>query len=579
MPTPIRRAASRLRPALWTATLAALLLAPTTLSSQARRLTLEAFTATIEVEPSGWLDVREELSFRFDGSWNGVFRTIPVEYDTGGSTRRLLLEVVDVRDPAGRSLEHETSREGAYRKVKIWVPDAEDATRTVIIHYRARDAVRFFESHDELYWNVTGNEWDMAIDRAVARVILPGGATGRRAAAYTGAYGERGGQAVVEEVEEGFFFRTSAPLAFREGLTVVVGWDPGVVHRPGPVERAIRRGAFLFLLPLVSLAGMWRLWAARGRDPRRRAVNPRYEPPEGMRPAEAGTLVDNSPDLRDMTAGIVDLAVRGYLVIEEQERSGLGKIFGKDEFTFRQRRLPDDTLRAHERSLLDALFRGSNETTTKELEHKFYKHIPDLKRALFAQLLTQGYYHHRPDKVLQAYVGIGVAMTAIAIAGLAVLSRFAGYDPLFGVLAGAGTGLPVILFGLFMPARTIAGARRLEEVLGFEEFMDRVESDRFRRMIKSPEQFEAYLPFAMALGVEKRWARAFEGIFTEAPSWYVGHHPGGFRPTLFVASLDSMASRASSAMTSAPRSSGSSGFSSGGGFSGGGSGGGGGGGF
>jgi uncharacterized membrane protein len=131
-----------------------------------------------------------------------------------------------------------------------------------------------------------------------------------------------------------------------------------------------------------------------------------------------------------------------------------------------------------------------------------------------------------------------------------------------------------------MPARTAGGTRRLEQILGFEEFLKAVDSDRFRRMVTSPEMFERFLPYAMALQVEKRWARAFESIYEQPPqpSWYVGSGDGYFRPTHFTSRLGAMSSRAESAMASSPRSSGGSGFG-GGGFSGGGMGGGGGGAF
>ena len=153
--------------------------------------------------------------------------------------------------------------------------------------------------------------------------------------------------------------------------------------------------------------------------------------------------------------------------------------------------------------------------------------------------------------------------------------------PAAAIVGGVLTGLIVIGFGVFMPARTIGGVRRLEQILGFEEFLKAVDSDRFRRMVTSPELFERFLPYAMALQVEKRWARAFENIYAEPPqpSWYVGTGDGtSFRPTHFTSRLGTMSSRAESAMSSSPRSSGGSGFG-GGGFSGGGGGGGGGGAF
>jgi uncharacterized membrane protein YgcG len=145
------------------------------------------------------------------------------------------------------------------------------------------------------------------------------------------------------------------------------------------------------------------------------------------------------------------------------------------------------------------------------------------------------------------------------------------------VVAGIVSGLVVAWFGWHMPARTIEGARARERVLGFEEFLRRVEGDRFERVVRTPEMFERLLPFAMAFGVERKWAKAFEGIYRGPPTWYVGATPGQFDLNGFSSRLGDLSSRTSSAMSSSPRSSGGSGFS--GGSSGGGSGGGGGGGF
>jgi uncharacterized membrane protein len=148
------------------------------------------------------------------------------------------------------------------------------------------------------------------------------------------------------------------------------------------------------------------------------------------------------------------------------------------------------------------------------------------------------------------------------------------------IIAGVLSGAIICAFGWFMPARTESGTRALEGVLGFEDFLAHVEADRFNRTIKTPEMFEKFLPFAMALGVEKNWSKAFQNIYTQPPSWYQG---GTFGPPFFaygfVNNLNAMSSQAGTVFASAPRSSGGSGFSGGGGSSGGGFGGGGGGGF
>ena len=371
-------------------------------------------------------------------------------------------------------------------------------------------------------------------------------------------------------------------------MTISMAWAPGVVARPTSYVTTVRFfGAnWIFLLPIFTLVGMYRLWNARGRDPARLAITPQYKPPDGMTPAEIGTLIDNDPDMCDITASIVDLAVRGYLKIEEREHTGVVGWLKGNTYSFELLKESEEwsELTPHERKLLSGMFEGApgNVVNQYDLEHEFYKHIAAIRDGIFNRLLILGYYYRRPDEVWKSYLMIGFATMVWLGWGLRYLG--ASFDlfyfpPTVGIMAAVLTALPVAGFGLFMPARTIKGARQLEHVLGFQEFLDRVEADHFRRMIDSPEMFERYLPHAMALQVEKKWARAFDDLYKEPPDWYSGPSGHHFRPTLFVSGLGSMSHRVGSAMTSQPRSSGGSGFGGGGGFSGGGFGGGGGGGF
>jgi hypothetical protein len=197
--------------------------------------------------------------------------------------------------------------------------------------------------------------------------------------------------------------------------------------------------------------------------------------------------------------------------------------------------------------------------------HAVFRDIPkDIKNGIYTRLLFLGFCHHRPDKVIGAYVGSGIALAVFMVPGLGFLGDALSISLGAGAAAALLSALPVIGFGIVMPARTVKGTRALEHVLGFQEFLDRVESDHFRRIIDSPEMFERFLPHAMALRVEKKWARAFEYLYNEPPDWYSAPAAHRFRPTIFMTDLGSMTGRVGSAMTSQPRSSGGSGFSGGG---------------
>ncbi len=553
-----------------------------------RELRIKNFQSETIVLSDGTIDVTESIQAHFiGGPWHGLYRTIPVEYVTPqGLNYSLFLDVKRVVDVSGRALKYETSRERHYRKLKIYVPDADNSTQNISIEYSVSDALRFFEDHDELYWNVTGDGWDIPIQSASAHIILPEGTTNIRANVFTGAYRSRAQNADVDIAGNGVEVRTREPLRLHEGLTVAVAFDKGFVHEPTAASKVVLffRSNWPLGIPIAAFAVMFYLWWTRGRDPRLRPIAAQYEPPDQLTPGEVGTLVDNSADMRDITASIVDLAVRGYIAIEEHEKDRmLGLMHDKDyNFIVQKDRGTWATLKPHEQSLLEGLFTAGTmgeSVSMSSLENHFYKNLPDIKSEIFSSLVTHGYYSRRPDSVRSAYIGAGVVIGFLIAFGGVKIASSEGTAPLAFITAGIATGLVVCAFGWFMPAHTEQGTRALEGVLGFEDFLVHVESDRFNRMIKTPEMFEKFLPFAMALGVEKNWSRAFQGIMTQPPQWYRGSSYGSnFYPMMFTNDLGNMSSRASSVMTSAPRSSGGSGFS-GGGSSGGGFGGGGGGGF
>ena len=562
-----------------------LLVASLTLASPGtaqRSLVIERFDAAITVNRDGSIDVTETIAPRFTGSWNGIFRTIPVKYHTPqGFNWSLRLELVSVTDGQGQPLKTEASRERHYLKYKIWVPGAEDATRTVVLRYRAENGLRFFEDHDELYWNVTGDEWEVPIEAATARIVLPDGAEGIRAIAFNGAYGSTARDASVEQ--DGTTIRIAMPhrLEFHEGLTAVVGWSKGLVTEPTKTDRAIGffQSNWPLGLPIVAFFAMLSLWRRHGKDPEPRPVPVQYEPPEGMTPAEAGTLMDNSADMRDVTATLVDLAVNGHMKIEEREERKLFGLIKDQEVVFHRLDPPSDArpLAPHKQRVLSGVFAsGANAVELSDLENEFYTSLPGIKSAIFDRLVGQGYYRKRPQTVQGAWTAGGIAAgVLIGVAGSALSAKLS-MTPVPFFVAAVLVAIIVVGFAFVMPARTMAGARTRERVLGFEDFLHRVESDKYRRIVRTPEMFERFLPFAMAFGVEKQWARAFEGIFREPPQWYAGNI-STFNASGFSERMSSLSSRAASTMSSSPRSSGGSGFS--GGSSGGGGGGGGGGGF
>ena len=555
------------------------------LPALARQIVIQNFDEEIQVNADGTIDVTETIEAQFIGQWHGIYRTIPTEYTTPeGLNYTLMVDDIRATDESGGRLKVEETNVGRDKKLKIWVPGASDATHTIALHYRVIDAIRFFEDHDELYWNVTGNEWDNVIQHASARIDLPGGATGVKAVAYTGRTGATGHDAPVEVNGNVVSVATAHALGYREGLTIVVGFDKGLVRQPTAAMKFWRTLASNkpFAIPVLAFFAMFWLWWTRGRDPERESIAVQYEPPDQLTPGECGTLVDNSVDMRDITATLVDLAVKGYLTIEQIDESHLMGLTHSKQYIFHLKKPPAEwaQVRAHEYEMLLALFQSGERTDVKltDLQNDFYKHLPQIKQCIFDALMKDKYYLHRPDTVRQGYVFLGIVIGFLFIFGSGALMGVTGLARATWVVTGILTGAVICIFGYFMSARTVVGARARAKVLGFEEFLGRVEKDRIDRIVRTPEMFEKFLPFAMALGVEKKWVASFAGIAMQPPQWYASPYGVAFNPVFFVNDMHYMAAQTGTMMASAPRSSGGSGFG-GGGFSGGGFGGGGGGGF
>jgi hypothetical protein len=206
-----------------------LLLGPASLSARSWRIS--DFHSTIAVSPDGSLAVSERITFEFEGEWHGIERTIPIEYPgPRGTNYTLFLRVTRVADENGNNLRYESHTSNGYRLLKIYIPNAVDATRTVRIDYFVRNAIRFFDNYDELYWNVTGNDWPVPIDSASAFVRFPDNAAGSlRAQAFTGTYGSTQQQATAKVAGTEVSFETTTALPMRGGLTIDIYIPKGIL--------------------------------------------------------------------------------------------------------------------------------------------------------------------------------------------------------------------------------------------------------------------------------------------------------------------------------------------------------------
>ncbi len=551
----------------------------------AQYFTIDKFHSDIMIGEDSSVIVKETIEVEFHQARRGIYREIPFKYkDELGAVITTPAKVLSVMDQSGKPWKYQVTKTGPV--INIRIGDAKkyiEGRWTYVITYKIENVILFFKDHDELYWNATGNYWKAPIKEASAVVFLATKEKGKNlmAAGYEGGYGSKE-ECGYETYDNSGKFLAKRSLNMGEGLTVVFGWDKGLVSPPSSWKKflwAVNLGEnWVFLLPIFSFVYMANRWYRKGRDPNvRESVTVMYEPPkfdnQPLTPAEVGTLVDEKLDPRDITSTIVGLAVKGYLKIEETRKEGL--IFDKTDYYLKKVRNHDPSLNLFEIELMKALFPAALPgTLISELKNKFYTNLDMLKKVLHGELIRKKYFLSSPEKVRNSYIVAGIVVWVFADLAFLLLLPDSGVK---SIIAGTLTSIPVFAFAKFMPVKTRTGASAYMDILGFQEFMNRAEKDRLEKM-GDINLFSKFLPYAIALNVADHWARSFEGIYQDPPDWYVS--PAGFRtfsPYAFTHSLNSVTSDLSSAMFSAPRGSSGGGSFGGGGSSGGGFGGGGGG--
>ncbi|MBV9061329.1 MAG: DUF2207 domain-containing protein, partial [Alphaproteobacteria bacterium] len=510
--------------------------------------------------------------------------------------------------------------------------------------------IGFFGSYDELYWNVTGNFWIFPIDRAEATISLPPGAIITQFASYTGPAGSRANNATCRQWSgRTLQCWTTAPLSSNEGLTVAVGFAKGAVLPPTAAEQ---RAAFIRdnASAVVAIAGVIILliyfaaaWFEFGRDPRRGVIIPLFAPPQDVSPAAVRFIHRMGYDRKAFAAALVDMAVKGYLKISQDDDDYTLTRTGRTEHAAQ--------LDAGEDALASKLFRSSRDSI--ELKQTNHSSISSAISALRLALTNQ---YERVYFVTNRHWFIGglaiLAVTAIAAALLSddpgpagfLLAWLTGWsvgtsfllhraaDAWASVVAGPGSrivnfiaavfssafaipflgglvfalyqfggliswessaalmlgGVAAYAFYHWLKAPTRLGAKICDQIDGFRLFLDVAEKDRLEKLNPpkvTPDVFEKFLPYAIALDCENSWSRKFEEEATAAgmrpdhgsysPSWYSGGSFSNLGSAAFSSALGtSLASAAASASTAPGSSSGSGGGGSSGGGGGGGGGGG-----
>jgi uncharacterized membrane protein YgcG len=537
----------------------------------------EQFDTDIVVNTDGSLTVRETQVANFTGSFTFLNRDLTSSKAnfTGGRTygrvRFKDIKVFDLQGQPASSVKIKSINGGKRITISF---SATNTRRAWVIEYRMTGALIYGKDTNRLYFNTVSTQRDVNIKSSRTTVKLPAGVPMDKVKAVT--YVDTGNPPTTHTSS-----REGNTLAWQStdikpvtNVTIDVLFPRGFVQVPltyrawfGAVAIALAA-----ILGLGALALMLVLWRRKGRDfaaPELDVV--RYEPPPGLRPMEVAFLMNEGTSSSDISATVVDLAIRGKLVITEQEGGGILK---HKEFGFERQPGTLDDLAPFELAIMDGLFESGNSVTQDDLHEKFYTHVGGIESKLRDQVLSKDLFDGDPGSVKRHYYVIGLVLLLLIVP---LFLSVAWFDPgyLYAFVPGlAISGLSVVIIGRFMSRRTAKGAEALSYVRGFKDYMGTAEREEMKFM--TPENFQANLPYAMVLGVEKEWGGKFQDIYTQPPNWYRSYYPGAVFSTVYLTdSLSTMQTSIASTMTSSPSSSGGGGGGFGGGSSGGGFGGGG----
>lgn len=537
---------------------------------------IQNYKTDIIIGKDASVNIVETIEYNFGNTLkHGMSRNIPIKYLTDDNTwRSIKIKNIKVLMD-GRSVKYRKSRQGRNLKIKIG-----DANKNITgkhsyqISYTVDGAINYFTEHDELYWNVIGSEWEVPIKNANVNMQAPKIIKTR---CFQGLYGslEECVSKGVDTQTASFVFRALEP---GEGGTIVIGVEKGLIKEP---SRWQRWGWFLMdnwilFWPVIIFFWAFKVWWKLGRDPEGRGtIIPYYDVPDNLSVAESSAIVYNQLRTKDISAMIIQLAVKGCLKIKKEK---VGKIFKHDKYNFyrtENKSRIKTFLTAEEQKLLeDLFFYGEDDVvSTDNLKEKFYSKINSLKSVVRENIKSKGFLPKKSENKGLIFVMVGLIQGGVS-AGLFFIW---GILP---VIVAVISFVILVFFAIIMGHRTKKGVIAREKLLGLKLYLETAEKDRLKfhnAPSKNPQQFEKLLPYAMVFEVEKEWAEQFKDIYKESPDWYQGTNGEAFSSVILANSLNSFSKIATSSVASAPSSasSGGSGFSgggSGGGFGGGGGG-------
>lgn len=548
-------------------------------TAEARTYYYDSIDVKIRVNPDSTFDVEETMTYNLNGDFGYFYRDIELK-DLDHITN---VEVYD--NNRNRLEEYDLSYKGNKLYIQWNFPrrDYDNELKSWAVKYKVHGGLGFFDNYDELYWNAVGSDREVLVKQAKVEVVLPEQIDDLKARMFIGYAGTKN-EYNDYEINGNKVIFTREDISPNQYLTIVASWPKGFVTKPFLYRnQAIILITLLIalLIPLIIFIRAFKVWFKKGKDPRiKKTIIAHYEPPNNLEPAVIGVLTRQDVNIKDILATVVNLAVRGYLKIREEENKFL--FIKSKEYIFEKIK-QDENLKPFEAKIMNDLFEKGDVVSSNDLKKKFYKNIPGIKKEIHREISQTGLFDANIQKTrkkyIKPYIFIIVLAVIIFFASVMIIKSL-GLNDVFiicAIILGLSLALSSVIgitFALFMPVLTDKGLEAKWQALGFKEYLQTAE--RFRIGTETLETFSKFLPYAMVFGVEKQWAKRFDDFSYKQQNWYYpaavysgqGRAPASFGE--FGSSFSSFASSVSSTFSSAPGGSGAGGAAGGGGGGGGG---------
>ena len=509
--------------------------------ASAKTLSWHRWDSNITINQDGTFTVRETYEIQFvGGPFTFGYRDIPInEFNSIDNVSVSSGGVQYQRSGSNGPGTFEWGQNGDQYNINWYFPPTSDSTQVFVIQYTVFGGIAIDANQgDKFFWKAVGDQHDYDVDSSTVMITAPPGAKFNTAAApaYFGADAQYSYSADGRSVTV-VGHNIPASTAFEVGIVFPHGYIP---NQP-PAWQTIQAqkqvynlgfGVLGVLILVVGLLVVYVLWLRSGRDPSVGVV-PEYltEPPSDLPPGLVGTLIDERADLQDIIATLVDLARRGAIDMQEQTHTTFG-IVSTSDFIFHKRPDFSGTLRNYETALINEVFGTKDQIALSELRNQFYTSIPKLQKQLYDESVRAGLFSANPQNVRNLYATLGIVGIALAVGLYFCISPFVASltDVLFCPFAGFGVvSLAVFVVSGSMVARTRKGAEEVAKWRAFKEYLSRAE--KYVDLKTVTDQFDKYLPFAIAFGLDRAWISKFTAVpNAPMPGWYfpamIPYHPG-----------------------------------------------------